>query len=170
MSPTIRPFRTDEADALRDIRFEALADLPMAFGEHLDQARAMGGEDFSEALARSDIWGAFDDDGPIAMSGLRRSRGANLAHRATIVAVYVRPAARGTGAGRAMLRGLIDYGVSRGVEIFELSVGDFNTSARKLYESLGFVEIGFLKNATKIGPDYTHEVQMALHVDALTKP
>jgi ribosomal protein S18 acetylase RimI-like enzyme len=164
MTFTIRPFRTDEADVLKDLRFEALADLPMAFGEHLDRARAMGGEDFSEALARSEVWGAFDGDRPMAMAGLQPGRGANLEHRAKIVSVYVRPAARGTGAGRAMLQGIIDFGISRGVEIFELSVGDFNTAARKLYESLGFVEIGFLRNATKIAPDYTHEIQMALHV------
>ncbi len=164
MTPTIRPFRIDEVDALRELRFEALADLPMAFGEHLERARAMGGEDFTEALAESAIWGAFYGDRPVAMAGLQRHRGANLEHRATIVAVYVSPAARGTGAGRAMLRGMIDYGAALGIEIFELSVGDFNTAARKLYVSLGFVEIGFLRNATKIAPDYTHEVQMALHV------
>jgi ribosomal protein S18 acetylase RimI-like enzyme len=163
MTLTIRPFRIDEADALRDLRFEALADLPMAFGEHLDRARAMGGEDFSEALARSAVWGAFDDERPVAMAGLQRRRGANLEHRADIVSVYVSPIARGTGAGRALLRGVIDYGRALGVELFELSVGDFNTAARKLYASLGFVEVGFLKNATKIAPDYTHEVQMALH-------
>ena len=124
----------------------------------------MGGEDFSEALAQSEVWGAFDRDLPMAMAGLQPSHGANLEHRAKIVSVYVRPAARGTGAGRAMLRGIIDYGISRGIEIFELSVGDFNTTARKLYAGLGFVETGFLRNATKIAPDYTHEIQMALHV------
>ncbi len=161
---TIRPFRTDEAVQLRELRFEALADLPMAFGEHLDRARAMGGEDFSQALAQSEVWGAFDGDRPLAMVGLQTSRGANLEHRAKIVSVYVCPEARGTGAGRAMLQEIIDFGIVRGIEIFELSVGDFNTAARKLYTSLGFVEIGFLRNATKIAPDYTHEVQMALHV------
>lgn len=142
---------------------EALADLPMAFAQHLDSARAMGGEDFSAGLAEGSIWGAWDGEACIAMAGLERYAGANVEHRATVWGVYVSPRARGTGAGRAIIQALIDFGVARGVEIFELAVGDFNTGARKLYDSLGFVEIGFLRNATKIAPDYTHEVQMALH-------
>ena len=164
MSLVIRPFRTDEADALRDIRFEALADLPMAFAEHLAAARAKGGEDFGAGLAEGSIWGAWDGETCVAMAGLGRSIGANVEHRATLWGVYVSPRARGTGAGRALLRALVDYGVALGVEIFELAVGDFNTAARRLYNSLGFVEIGLLRNAVKIGPDYTHEVLMALYV------
>ena len=161
---TVRPFRADEADVLRDLRFEALADLPMAFGEHLDHARAIGGEDFSVALRDRAVWGAFDGDAPVAMEGLRRAIGANLRHRASIVAVYVSPRARGAGAGRALMQGLIAHGVGLEIEIFELSVGDFNAPALKLYESLGFEKIGFLRNATKIAPDYTAEIQMALFV------
>ena len=164
MKPIVRPFRTDEADALREIRYEALADLPMAFAQHLDAAKAKGGEDFGAGLAEGSIWGAWNGDVCVAMAGLERYAGSNVEHRATVWGVYVSPRARGTGAGRAVIQALIDYGVALGVEIFELSVGDFNTGARKLYESLGFVEIGFLRNATKIAPDYTHEVQMALHV------
>ena len=164
MPLAVRPFRTDETAPLRDLRFEALADLPMAFGEHLDRARESGGEDFSAALAEGAVWGAFDGDEPVAMAGLQRAVGANLEHRATIVSVYVSPRARGMGAGRALLGAMIDYGRALGIEIFELSVGDFNAPALKLYEGLGFRKTGFLKNATKIAPDYTHEIQMALYV------
>ena len=167
MALTVRPFRTDEAAALTAIRHEALADLPMAFAEHLDAARAKGGEDFTDALSEQAIWGAFDDDRPLAMAGLRRGVGGNVQHRAMIVGVYVSPAARGTGVSRAMLQALIDYGIVRGVEIFELAVGDFNVPARKLYAGLGFVEVGLLRNAVKIGADYTHEINMALHVEGV---
>lgn len=164
MAMIVRPFRTDEASVLRVIREAALEDLPMAFAEHLDAARAKGGEDFSTGLAEGSIWGAWDGETCVAMAGLARYVGSNVEHRATVWGVYVSPHARGTGAGRALLRAVIDYGVARNIEIFQLAVGDFNISARKLYESLGFVEIGFLRNATKIAPDYTNEVQMALHV------
>ena len=164
MTLIVRPFRTDESGVLRAIREEALEDLPMAFAEHLDAARAKGGEDFSAGLAEGSIWGAWDDETCVAMAGLARYSGSNVEHRATVWGVYVSPRARGTGAGRVLLRALIDYGVARKIEIFQLAVGDFNTAARKLYESLGFVEVGFLRNATRIAPDYTHEVEMALHV------
>lgn len=156
---TIRPFRADEAEALGALRLEGLIDLPMAFAEHADSPP----EDFSAALAAGAVWGAFDEEGCVAMAGLRRWTGANVAHRATIVAVYVRPRARGQKAGRRLLEAMIDHGANDGIEIFELAVGDFNAPALALYRSLGFAPIGYHRRAVKIGEDYTDEIHMALY-------
>lgn len=160
MPLTIRPFRTDEADRLGALRLEALRDLPMAFAEHANAPP----EDFSAALREGSLWGAFDGERPVAMAGLMRRRGSNVAHRATIVAVYVSPAARGMKAGRGLLQAIIEQGQRDGVEIFDLAVGDFNEPALALYRSLGFKSCGFYRNAVKIGSDYTHEIEMALYV------
>ncbi len=160
MALTVRPFRADEAAALGDLRLEALIDLPMAFAEHADSPR----EDFSKAIADRAVWGAFDGERPLAMAGLVQRGGANIAHRATIVAVYVSPAARGMGAGQALLEAIIEAGKSNGIEVFDLAVGDFNAPALALYTRLGFERCGFIRNAVKIRDAYTHEIQMVLYV------
>lgn len=51
--------------------------------------------------------------------------------------LYVRPAARGLGLGRALLAALAQLAVERGCGRFEWSVLDWNTPAIRFYESLG---------------------------------
>jgi len=51
--------------------------------------------------------------------------------------LYVTPEARGTGAGKALLKYLARLAVSRGCGRFEWSVLDWNEPAIQFYESLG---------------------------------
>jgi len=52
--------------------------------------------------------------------------------------LYVRPAARGKGLGRALLAGAIDHARSRGASHMDLGTAESDEAARKLYESFGF--------------------------------
>jgi GNAT superfamily N-acetyltransferase len=162
MTLTVRPLRPDEAAPLRDLRLEALADSPAAFAERIEVARAMGGEDFSAALADGTLWGAFDGADLVGMAGLDRHVGANVEHKATIWGVYVRPAARGAGAAAALFVALIGHARAVGVEILELGVGDFNRRARRFYERMGFVAYGLERRALKLPDRYVDEVLMTL--------
>lgn len=51
--------------------------------------------------------------------------------------LYVTPEARGTGAGKALLKHLASLAVSRGCGRFEWSVLDWNEPAIQFYEALG---------------------------------
>ena len=51
--------------------------------------------------------------------------------------LFVRPAARGSGVGKALLVHLAGIAVARGYSRFEWSVLDWNTPAIKFYEALG---------------------------------
>jgi RimJ/RimL family protein N-acetyltransferase len=163
MTLSVRPFRPDESAVLRDIRLEALVDNPPAFAENAEAARAMGGEDFSRALAAGDVWGAFLDDACVGMAGLTRFVGSNVAHKATIWGVYVSQAGRGAGVAEALFRTMIDHAAQAGVEVFELGVGDFNTRAKRFYARMGFRAYGFEHRAVKLEGRYYDEVLMSLH-------
>ena len=52
--------------------------------------------------------------------------------------VFVRPGARGTGVGRALVEGVLALARERGCRRVELDVNDANAPATALYESLGF--------------------------------
>jgi GNAT superfamily N-acetyltransferase len=51
--------------------------------------------------------------------------------------LFVRPSARGTGLGKALLRRLAAIAVERGCGRFEWSVLDWNTSAQAFYAAMG---------------------------------
>ena len=58
--------------------------------------------------------------------------------------VYVRPAWRGKGYGKAALKMLAETAVEQGCERFEWVCLDWNESALKVYESIGAKRTGFL--------------------------
>ena len=51
--------------------------------------------------------------------------------------LYVRPEARGTGLGKALLTSLFDVAAARGYARVEWAVLDWNTPAQEFYRSLG---------------------------------
>lgn len=52
--------------------------------------------------------------------------------------LYVVPALRGGGIGRALLERTIEYARERGADGIDLGTGETDTAARALYESMGF--------------------------------
>ena len=52
--------------------------------------------------------------------------------------LYVAPALRGRGLGRALMESAIELARSRGANHMELGTGEQDVAARSLYESLGF--------------------------------
>jgi GNAT superfamily N-acetyltransferase len=55
--------------------------------------------------------------------------------------LYVRPAARGTGAGRALATVAIEHARQRGYAVMRLDTLPLMAEAGSLYASLGFVEV-----------------------------
>jgi len=52
--------------------------------------------------------------------------------------LYVRPALRGEGRGRALMEAVLAFARGRGAGYIELNTGEDDKAARGLYESLGF--------------------------------
>ncbi len=52
--------------------------------------------------------------------------------------LYVVPASRGAGSGRALLAAVVDLARERGAPWIELATGEDDVAARNLYESFGF--------------------------------
>jgi ribosomal protein S18 acetylase RimI-like enzyme len=52
--------------------------------------------------------------------------------------LYLAPASRGKGLGRALLEGALAHARSRGATHIELGTAETDVAARALYESLGF--------------------------------
>jgi ribosomal protein S18 acetylase RimI-like enzyme len=89
---------------------------------------------------RGRMWLACDDAGE-AVGGvaLRPMQDEGVCE---LKRLYVRPACRGLGAGRALAVQAIAEARAMGYRLMRLDTGTFLEASRRLYVSLGFVEIG----------------------------
>lgn len=160
-----------DAAAYQVLRLQALREAPTAFGasyeETLAQPLAVTTERLREQASVGDSFtlGALDDGRLVGVTTLIRETRIKLRHRATIVAVYVAPATRRRGVGRALL----DATIARarridGLEQLHLSVVDTNEPARRLYRGLGFTAYGLEPRAIKVGDCYYDEELMVLRL------
>jgi RimJ/RimL family protein N-acetyltransferase len=149
-----------DAALYRDVRLEALKRSPEAFGSTFETEHAEALTWFADRLERSVIFGAFDGADLVGTAGFFIRQGRKEAHKGVLWGMYVRPEARKAGVGKQLAEAVIDHACQH-VELVQLTVVSGNEPARRLYDSLGFIEYGIEKNSLKQDGDYWDEVLMA---------
>src|SRR5579863_4467257 len=137
----IRRLSPDQARVYGEIRLEGLAGNPEAFGSTFERESVQSLAWFEDRLSGADIFGAFCRDELIGIAGFVRQQGSKYQHKGILVGMYVRPAARRSGAGHALLGAILLHSAKK-VEILQLCVIVENETARHLYRSHGFLEYG----------------------------
>ena len=91
----------------------------------------------------SAAFGAFDGDDLVGTVALEFSAKPKTRHKALVIGMYVRPACRGTGAGKALLAAAIAHAQAQpGLLVVQLTVTQGNESAINLYKAAGFEVFG----------------------------
>ena len=145
--------------AYRDIRLESLKDRPQSFASSYERESAWPVKTYASRLTNSYTMGVVVDGALAAIATLIPSEHAVMPHKATIVAVYVRPAYRGNGYARMLMEALIAEAAQHYEQII-ISVEAENTPAIHVYKSLGFEQYGFEPRAAKIGDTYYDDLWM----------
>jgi ribosomal protein S18 acetylase RimI-like enzyme len=132
---TIRPATHSDRELVRELweEFEAELDHPPYLRETWEEAWS----DLSETV-RDGVALLAEQDGHAVgfVFCVLGDRGRQTAH---VTDIYIRPAARGQGIGRALMAELIEPAREAGFDHVSLEVMLRNTEARHLYERLGFV-------------------------------
>jgi ribosomal protein S18 acetylase RimI-like enzyme len=161
---SVRRLGAADAAAYRDIRLEALADAPTAFGSDVPRERAFADAVWLERLAANPTYGVFEADNLVGIATLAREPGEKSQHRANIYGVYVKPKARGRGASRQLLEAVIAAAKEIVVQV-HLCVTTSNAPAVRLYERLGFTIYGTEPRALFVDGRYHDEHLMVLRLD-----
>jgi GNAT superfamily N-acetyltransferase len=130
----------------REMRLEALADAPTAFGETLARA-----ETYTEDRWRS--WWRDQEAGTVGPRYIARVDGEPAAmasicfpddhgNEPLLISMWASPKSRGRGAARRLLDACIDYSARTGHARLLLGVVEDNLPARRLYERYGFTLTG----------------------------
>jgi ribosomal protein S18 acetylase RimI-like enzyme len=157
----LRRLTPDDAALYRDIRLEGLAENPNAFSSIMEDEEGRPLESFAARLAATYVVGAFSGAELAGVAGFYVQAGPKHAHKGMLWGMYVRPDYRSLGVGRKLAEAIIEHAREH-VELLQLLVVSDNLAARRLYESLGFVEYGVERHATKYRGRYHDDVMMAL--------
>jgi GNAT superfamily N-acetyltransferase len=139
----VRRIQPDEWALLKELRLRALKDSPQAFGQSYESAESEPDEEWrstARAAAEGDrrAWFIARDDDPAATEvGLVQAR-RRPPDECLVFSMWVAPAARRGGVGRALIDAAADWARSWGARRIVLWVTGLNESAVRFYERLGF--------------------------------
>ena len=148
MAVKVRRLSEDEVGPWRDLRLRMLLDTPGAFGRTHAEEVAMPQEEWearTRRLATSAERAMFvaDDEGRLVGSaGVFLDPDDEL--RPHLIAMWVAPAARRRGVGRALVEAVLEWARGAGRASVRLLVVDHNQGAIRLYEEFGFRRTGTL--------------------------
>ena len=146
MTPRIRLADRDDADAIGRLlyafnrEFDEPTPEPSALAERIRQL--LDGGDTLVMLAGDGPDGGNGPDGGDEPDGLAvlRFRAAiwSTGLECYLAELYVTPARRGQGLGRALMEAVLREARNRGADTMDIGVDEPDLVARRLYESLGF--------------------------------
>jgi ribosomal protein S18 acetylase RimI-like enzyme len=160
----IRILRADDVEAFKRIRLEALRLEPSAFASSFDEWENLPDDEWRRRMLADPVFLAFDGNEPVAIMGLLRQRAGKMAHRATIIMVYVRSENRGTGLGRDLLDHVVEYARQQGIRQLELTASAENPAAIGFYRNAGFFQAGLIPGGVLEGEREIDDVIMVRRI------
>ena len=150
----IRRLAPSDVVAYRAIRLESLKNDPDNYGstfeEESNSIQLVFEKYILEQTPGNRMYGAFDADVLIGISGLFGDTRQRVLHRAKVTQVYIDPRYRGKGIAKKLLSHLIKEAFDiESMESLQLEAVDSNKTAVGLYQSLGFVSYGRFENYFK---------------------
>ncbi len=146
MTITIRHLGIEELQDYKSMRLETLQNEPRAFSGDYEEEAAQGDDYHWIRLQVSTVYGAYDGEKIIGMTGVILFREKKLQHKAALWGVYVSPSHRGKGIARLLMQHVLAE-MPPAVRQINLGVVVENHAAVALYKSLGFTIYGEEKNA-----------------------
>jgi ribosomal protein S18 acetylase RimI-like enzyme len=136
----VRRIRSDEWEALRDVRLRALADSPNAFGSTYARESEHDDEFWRKWASEGNTFVASDGDRLVALAAgyLDEERPGT----AVLIAVWVAPEARGRALGEQLVEAVAGWARAARASKLRLAVALENEHAVALYRRTGFLDTG----------------------------
>lgn len=143
--PRIDRLRPSDWEIYRALRLGSLEESPDAFGSTHEAEARQDDRHWQSRLSKADPESDYPivaklDDEPMGLAWARIEPESQVAGH--IYQMWVSPEARGRGVGGALMRAMIAWFETMGIDLVELDVTLDNTSAVRLYERYGFRRVG----------------------------
>jgi GNAT superfamily N-acetyltransferase len=137
----VRTLGAGDEETLRSLRLRALADSPEQFSSTCEREAVRTVEDWRRWIQTGATF-VFEGDGPDPLGLAAAVPDAEEDGVVWLMAMWVKPAVRGTGAAGALVDAVVAWGREHSARNVQLHVIDTNTRARRLYERHGFRATG----------------------------
>ena len=165
LQTTIEVVGPEEWETFRAIRLKALQADPTAFGVSYEQQANQSEEEWRSKLSdpHRRMYAAKINEQMAAIAGVHFMTAKHVEHVATLVAVFTDPEFRNQGIATSLMEKILeDLRNDPKIVKVRLSVSETQSAAKKLYEKMGFVQVGLAKKEMKIDGTYYDHAQMEL--------
>jgi ribosomal protein S18 acetylase RimI-like enzyme len=154
-----------DATPYRTLMLDAFRDHPDAFTSSWAERAAQPADWWAWRLAPGEnaaqrVFGAFDAGSLVGVAGWRRGETSQVTHRGELFGMAVAAAARGRGAGRAIVEAILADARTTGLATMTLTVSEGNGPAERLYERCGFERCGLEPMAVRVGERWIAKATM----------
>ena len=147
----------------KNIRIQALKDVPQAFLDDIDRSESQPKSFWVERSKK--VTFAEVDGKVVGIVGFYQEERTKQRHIVHLVGVYVLPEYRGKKIGyQLIVRVLDEIKKIPEIKVIQLGVVDTQQKALELYTALGFVEVGKLKFAVNVDGTYFDEYLMQMYL------
>ena len=146
---TIRRAAIGDESTLRVLRLQAMVDAPDQFGSTYEREASRSTDDWQTWFAPGATFVFENSSGPVGLAaGVWADGEPSVVY---LMAVWVHPSARGTGAGDALVQAVLVWAESAGASAVRLDVVEGNNAAIGLYERNGFRRTGGMISRARDG-------------------
>lgn len=165
----IRVLQESDAQIYQTLRLRSLKINPEAFSSTYEREVGFSIDTVVQRLKPTEdkfVLGAFDDGNLlVGIVAFMRENGFKTVHKGNVFGMFVAPEARKHGLGKSLMDELLSRAKKcNGLEQINLTVVSENSSAKKLYKSVGFEIYGVERNALKFNGKYFDEDLMVLKI------
>lgn len=164
MSTQIRLLTNQDVESYRDLRLRTLQSDPDAFLSTYEYESGQGLSFFKYTILDSHrsnyfgYYGFFNNEKLIGYVQLNQMFLDKQHHVAEIFNLTVDQEFRGQGIGRQLMTHVIEQAHKAGIRVIFLSCLSSNTTARKLYEAVGFKLCGQKPQTVQMGQEFQDEL------------
>lgn len=158
MNITIEKASPDRWHEYRDIRLLALTSDPLAFASTYEEELLLTEANWRQRIGN--MFFALDNANIVGLVGLVRQENFASFHSGHIVSLWVKPEYRGAKIAKNLVGHIQELAPKLALRKLFLEVTTSQTAAINLYENLGFIKIGVLKDNIRKGDRYLDEFLM----------
>lgn len=162
----IKKLSKADVDIFKSIRLEALRCEPENYASHAHDWEGLSEQDWLLRMADCTIFVTMKDDEPVGIMALMPNRPSKMAHRGTMIMVYVRKSERGRGLADALLLAMTDDAIKSGISQLDLAVSAENPAAVRFYHKMGFSDIGLMPAGLRHNGRDIDEIMMVQRIGA----